>query len=30
MKVVQIINKTKVVTCRADHDLSGNRIAWRL
>ncbi len=30
MKVVQFINKTEVVTCSADYDLSGNRIAWRL
>jgi hypothetical protein len=30
MKVVQLINKTEVVTCSAYSDLSGNRIAWSL
>jgi len=30
MKVVQLIKKTEVVTCSADYDFGGNRIAWRL
>lgn len=30
MKVVQLIDKTEVVTGSADYDLGGTRIAWSL